>query len=183
MQFRQEQEEVDSALCSPASGRAGWEDSLASGCPAGRLCAGQGVIPPDEAEKSGPNFRKPTGVGRMKGVIWHVYRNQEKGMIRGDDGEQVLPKVCVARSGLSLSFLWSARELSDSGRLAWQRSRRSPPIADRENRRRRLSRRLGQNVEAREKFRGLKRRCKNARFRYATEQEDWLWFHPQRRWF
>lgn len=25
----------------------------------------------------------------MKGVIWHVYRNQEKGMIRGDDGEQV----------------------------------------------------------------------------------------------
>lgn len=25
----------------------------------------------------------------MKGVIWHVYRNQEKGMIRGDDGTQV----------------------------------------------------------------------------------------------
>lgn len=25
----------------------------------------------------------------MQGVIWHVYRNQEKGMIRGDDGEQV----------------------------------------------------------------------------------------------
>ena len=25
----------------------------------------------------------------MKGVIWHVYPNQEKGMIRGDDGEQV----------------------------------------------------------------------------------------------
>ncbi len=25
----------------------------------------------------------------MKGVIWHIYRNQEKGMIRGDDGEQV----------------------------------------------------------------------------------------------
>ncbi len=25
----------------------------------------------------------------MKGVIWHVYRNQEKGMIRGDDGAQV----------------------------------------------------------------------------------------------
>src|SRR5260370_27934478 len=95
----------------------------------------------------------------------------------------VLPKVCVARGGLSLSFLWSARELSDSGRLAWQRSRRSAPIADRENRRRRLGRRLGQNVEAREKFRGLKRRCKNSRFRYATEQEDCLWFHPPRRWF
>jgi cold shock CspA family protein len=25
----------------------------------------------------------------MKGMIWHVYRNQEKGMIRGDDGAQV----------------------------------------------------------------------------------------------
>jgi len=25
----------------------------------------------------------------MKGVIWHIYRNQEKGMIRGDDGVQV----------------------------------------------------------------------------------------------
>jgi cold shock CspA family protein len=26
----------------------------------------------------------------MKGVIWHVYRNQEKGMIRGDDRVQLL---------------------------------------------------------------------------------------------
>ena len=25
----------------------------------------------------------------MKGVIWHIYRNQQKGMIRGDDGVQV----------------------------------------------------------------------------------------------
>jgi cold shock CspA family protein len=25
----------------------------------------------------------------MKGVIWHIYRNQEKGMIRGDDGTQM----------------------------------------------------------------------------------------------
>ena len=25
----------------------------------------------------------------MKGVIWHLYRNQERGMIRGDDGGQV----------------------------------------------------------------------------------------------
>lgn len=25
----------------------------------------------------------------MQGVIWHVYRNQEKGIIRGVDGEQV----------------------------------------------------------------------------------------------
>ena len=25
----------------------------------------------------------------MRGVIWHVYRNQEKGMIPGDDREQV----------------------------------------------------------------------------------------------
>ena len=22
----------------------------------------------------------------MEGVVWHIYRNQEKGMIRGDDG-------------------------------------------------------------------------------------------------
>lgn len=33
----------------------------------------------------------------MKGVIWHVYRNQEKGMIRGDDGTQ----VPFRKSGLS----------------------------------------------------------------------------------
>jgi cold shock CspA family protein len=33
----------------------------------------------------------------MKGVIWHVYRNQEKGMIRGDDGAQ----VPFRKSGLS----------------------------------------------------------------------------------
>ncbi len=25
----------------------------------------------------------------MKGVIWHIYRNQQKGMIRGDDGAQL----------------------------------------------------------------------------------------------
>ena len=25
----------------------------------------------------------------MEGVIWHIYCNQQKGMIRGDDGVQV----------------------------------------------------------------------------------------------
>lgn len=25
----------------------------------------------------------------MKGVIWHIYRNQEKGVIGGDDGAQI----------------------------------------------------------------------------------------------
>jgi cold shock CspA family protein len=25
----------------------------------------------------------------MEGVIWHIYRRQEKGMIRGDDGVQI----------------------------------------------------------------------------------------------
>lgn len=25
----------------------------------------------------------------MKGMIWHIYRNQQKGMIRGDDDTQV----------------------------------------------------------------------------------------------
>ncbi len=54
MQLRQEG--VDSAWCSSASGRAGWGGSLASGCPPGRLGAGQGAIPPDEAKKSSPIF-------------------------------------------------------------------------------------------------------------------------------
>lgn len=53
MRFRQER--VASAWCSSASGRAGWGGSLASGCPPGRLCAGQGAIPPDEAKKSSLN--------------------------------------------------------------------------------------------------------------------------------
>ncbi len=37
----------------------------------------------------------------MKGVIWHVYRNQEKGMIRGDGGAQVrlLPMDRIADTG------------------------------------------------------------------------------------
>ncbi len=43
MRFRQE--EVDSAWCSLASGRAGWGGSLAFSCPPGRLGAGHGAIP------------------------------------------------------------------------------------------------------------------------------------------
>ncbi len=40
----------------------------------------------------------------MKGVIWHVYRNQEKGMIRGDDGAQV-PFRKSAVSGIEFCAL------------------------------------------------------------------------------
>lgn len=35
----------------------------------------------------------------MKGVIWHIYRNQQKGVIRGDDGAQ-LPFRKSALSGV-----------------------------------------------------------------------------------
>jgi hypothetical protein len=45
----------------------------------------------------------------MKGVIWHVYRNQEKGMIRGDDGAQV-PFRKSALSGAEFYALPPARE-------------------------------------------------------------------------
>lgn len=55
-------------------------------------------------------------------------------------------------------------------------------IADGENRRHKLSRRPRQNLEVRLKFREWKRRSRHAWFHYATEQEDWLWFHPWRRW-
>jgi len=49
----------------------------------------------------------------MKGVIWNVYRNQEKGMIRGDDGAQ----VPFRKSGLSgVEF----RALSSGQRVSYQ---------------------------------------------------------------
>ena len=42
-------------------------------------------------------------------------------MIRGDDGHAIaLPKVHVEWSGISRSLLWSACQLSNTGRLAWQ---------------------------------------------------------------
>ncbi len=44
----------------------------------------------------------------MRGVIWHVYRNQEKGMIRGDDGAQV-PFRKSALSGVEFCALSSGQ--------------------------------------------------------------------------
>ena len=49
----------------------------------------------------------------MKGVIWHVYRNQEKGMIRGDGGAQV-PFRKSALSGVEF------RALSSGQRICYQ---------------------------------------------------------------
>jgi cold shock CspA family protein len=46
----------------------------------------------------------------MKGVIWHVYRNQEKGMIRGDDGAQV-PFRKSALSGVEFRALSSGQRV------------------------------------------------------------------------
>jgi len=44
----------------------------------------------------------------MKGVIWHIYRNQQKGMIRGDDGAQ-LPFRKSALSGVDFYSLYSGQ--------------------------------------------------------------------------
>ncbi len=86
--MRFQQEEVDSAWCSPrVVARAGEPPWLLVVRPVGWAQAKRPF--PSRSREIWPNVRKPTGVGRMKGVIWHVYRNQEKGMIRGDDGEQV----------------------------------------------------------------------------------------------
>jgi cold shock CspA family protein len=46
----------------------------------------------------------------MKGVIWHVYRNQEKGMIRGDDGAQV-PFRKSALNGIEFCALSSGQRV------------------------------------------------------------------------
>src|SRR6266851_4992116 len=145
--MRFQQEEVDSGWCSPASGRAGWLRLLGFWLSAGRLGAGQGAIPLrkqrnlaqcSETNRSGTHEGSDLACLSKPGErhdSWRRWRTS------------VLPKVRVARSGFSLSFLWSARELSNSGRLAWERGRRSASVADGENRRRRLSRRCLQNVK------------------------------------
>ena len=43
--MRFQQEEVDSAWCSPASGRAGWGGSLAFGCPPVGWAQAKGPFP------------------------------------------------------------------------------------------------------------------------------------------
>jgi len=54
----------------------------------------------------------------MKGVIWNVYRNQEKGMIRGDDGAQV-PFRKSALSGVELRALSSGQRVSYQIQDGW----------------------------------------------------------------
>jgi len=54
----------------------------------------------------------------MKGVIWHVYRNQEKGMIRGDDGEQ-LPFRKSALHGVDFRSLSSGERVSYRIQEGW----------------------------------------------------------------
>lgn len=54
----------------------------------------------------------------MTGVIWHVYRNQEKGMIRGDDGEQV-PFRKSALHGVELQVLSSGQRVSYRIQEGW----------------------------------------------------------------
>ncbi len=47
----------------------------------------------------------------MKGVLWHIYRNQQKGMIHGDDGAQV-PFRKSALSGAEFQTLSSGQRVS-----------------------------------------------------------------------
>jgi len=46
----------------------------------------------------------------MKGVIWHIYRNQQKGVIRGDDGAQ-LPFRKSALNGVEFYALSSGQRV------------------------------------------------------------------------
>jgi len=54
----------------------------------------------------------------MKGVIWHIYRNQQKGMIRGDDGTQV-PFRKSSLSGAEFHMLSSGQRVSYRVQDGW----------------------------------------------------------------
>lgn len=54
----------------------------------------------------------------MSGVIWHIYRNQEKGMIRGDDGIQV-PFGKSALHGVDFRSLSSGQRVSYRIQANW----------------------------------------------------------------
>jgi len=54
----------------------------------------------------------------MKGVIWHIYRNQQKGMIRGDDGVQI-PFRKSALSGVEFYSLSSGQRVYYWIRNGW----------------------------------------------------------------
>ena len=47
----------------------------------------------------------------MQGVIWHIYCNQQKGMIRGDDGAGTFPKIGFELNGVSHAFFGPERQL------------------------------------------------------------------------
>ena len=54
----------------------------------------------------------------MEGVMWHIYRNQQKGMIRGDDGAQV-PFRKSALSGAKFHTLSSDQRVSYRVQDGW----------------------------------------------------------------
>ncbi len=54
----------------------------------------------------------------MKGVIWHIYRNQQKSMIRGDDGAQV-PFRKSALCGAEFYMLSSGQRVSYQIQDGW----------------------------------------------------------------
>ena len=54
----------------------------------------------------------------MKRVIWHIYRNQQEGMIRGDDGAQV-PFRKSALSGAEFHALASGQRVCYRVRDGW----------------------------------------------------------------
>jgi len=54
----------------------------------------------------------------MEGVIWHIYRNQQKGMIRGDDGAQVPFRKSVL-SGAEFHMLSSGQRVSYRVQDGW----------------------------------------------------------------
>lgn len=55
----------------------------------------------------------------MEGVIWHIYRRQEKGMIRGDDGVQ-LPFCKSALNGTEFLRLCSGQRVSYQIQDGWR---------------------------------------------------------------
>ncbi len=54
----------------------------------------------------------------MEGVVWHIYRNQEKGMIRGDHGEHVTFRKS-ALSGVEFRALCSGQRVRYQIRDTW----------------------------------------------------------------
>jgi len=77
----------------------------------------------------------------MKGVIGRIYRNQQKGMIRGDDGAQ-LPFRKSALSGVGFHTLSSGQKVSYWVQDGWlgKEAVEVQPLPIKGNRRSRLER-------------------------------------------